>query len=1145
MSHIFRIHKTGIVQVKDWDKSKALGNEDINSIPDTIHQGSAAKLGSSIPSPFARMYLFDTAFKMVNQSASVGNTMYHQLVSDCLDMFQFLYLFADSPHVTFKVWDKETQLKGMEASAFKEHRSLGKALELFFKTKKFKSLSRIILIYYKNKLVGGTSPITVLYTTPNWQRLIDENNWNSEFKTSGTDILFDQVPYAIHQRDDDFIKYMFRFVYAHNDKLSAQSEAFLKYFDKIRRENSRIDDLLIENSIDPDYTAAQFLKDYSPIKIAPSDDTSKDVLYSGECAILKPKREETISLIQKSDFIIKYTVSYFKDQKDEKGQSLGIPRPLVLIKGNHKLNYIDKAWDERTVVPDVPGIALNKRKLPDNNYTYPYLTTGDFLEDALIDTGFNINENKFFTGFQGNFNFLLPIKKEYFNFFTLGDLKKQLTIFQNGDLVKVELNIPIANQRHIEFSRTYDRNNPEQVIKQSGIKGFNLGIFPLYKITDKSEYNAYSIALVSNVEDIRLQFYRYTYLSDNTPVRVADTTRTKMSRTVIGSRYYSIDEEAFDFIEASVGAIIGVKGLIIPTFREVKLEGAYQKYTVAVDFGTTNTHVAYTTTGVKLDDLGIEEKDRQMVLLSALKPGKKKLHEQVIDGFGPLRAFAETFDREFVPGFIGGDNLISYPHRTAICEHNSYTLGAPKLFDNINIGYYLEFDPNVQIGAEYTYQTDLKWGMDNNRRGKEKERVEMYLRETLWLIKNKILLNDGHLKPTIIWMVPLSMKRRIRDIFNTIWKEQLEAVFGKNHGIELKMKYESIVAYYGLEKQGAKIGRSPDVINIDIGGGTTDVFFFYKGKSLFYNTSFRFAGNDLWGEGLSERIRKDNGFLQMMDESIKADREAYSKNQPETLSIYDGFMGTPERNSADICSLLFKYDKEFKFSDHIKNHEPLSSLLLLHLSAILYHLAQIIKAKSLELPQFIAFTGKGSEYIKLISRDERDIYELVSTLLEVFSGQKMPVKSKVIMVNHPKQLTAEGAILHEFSDERIEIDSLTQDLVHLGFEAIGNSDPLNPMLIEKIGEIEAGVKAQFDDFLKQMRDTNISRLMRKLEISFRFGDTDVLSELEKLAVLSYREIIYRMEQDADKNDEIEESPFFWFLKDSLYMLSQELRALKP
>ena len=69
---------------------------------------------------------------------------------------------------------------------------------------------------------------------------------------------------------------------------------------------------------------------------------------------------------------------------------------------------------------------LSQRRLPKDNTLYPYLTLCDFLEDHIIKTRYKINSKYYFDGNdteKNNGSYMLPLKKEFFNYFTPSDLR--------------------------------------------------------------------------------------------------------------------------------------------------------------------------------------------------------------------------------------------------------------------------------------------------------------------------------------------------------------------------------------------------------------------------------------------------------------------------------------------------------------------------------------------------------------------------------------------------------------------------------------------------------------------------------------------------------------------------------------------------
>lgn len=1128
MSYVFRLHNTGLTTLKGWESVTKIGTEDIKSIPDTLTTGNASKVGSSIPSPFARMYLFETAFQMLANAQNSEKSIYHQIVSDCLDFFQFLYMEADSGHLTFKKWEVDQRIGTLQNSAFEEHRNLGNTLELFFKGKNFKDTKEIYLIYYKKKLVGGTSPLTVLYTSPNWARIVKEEGW--EFKTPAEDYLFDDDPCPIQERDEEFKTYIYRFIYAYNTQLGLQSLAFFDYFANARAKYPEISNLLAEKNLDPAYSETDLLNEYEKIDIDPDNATVAENLSSGTCMLLKPKDTPGVDL--DSDFLMSPTVNYYKHHFDANNVKVTNNTPLVLVQGTHNLKYIDQKWDSSVTVNDLPMIPLEARKLPGFSKSYPYVTIGDFLEDTLIEMPFNLDGSKFFTGFAGDFKFLLPVKKTYFDFFTLDDLRRQLTILKRDNRVSVTLHIPVRHGSTIPLSKIYDLTNEEHVIKQKGVRGFNLGIFPFYKVVDNEDLNYYSVSLVSNLDDLGLNFYRFKDIKAGKKIDVEKKERTQGSGVLLSTSYYHIAGQSFDCIEAETGAVVKTRGLIIPQFtKEIQTGNALRDFKFAIDFGTSNTHIAYSDGNIETFDIGPE--DRQMVLLSEEKKTARKVQEKMVNGAGNLAGSVDFFDNEFVPSYVGEGSNFSFPTRTSILQHASYVQGKGELFTNMNIGFNMEYDPQTVRFNEY--HTNLKWDFKANKKGVAQERVELYFFEILWMIKNKILLNDGSLDTTIVWMVPFSMSRKMTGMFEDIWRSQVEKLFGNNNNVELIKKYESIVPYYAPQPS---FRRGEDVVNIDIGGGTTDVLFFGRNNREYYSTSFRFAGNDLWGEGLAEDISQDNGFFQMLDRKIN-DKELILHDDQGLENVYEAFKGSNTLNSADICSLLFRHDDVFKFSEEIKAHPTLPIVLIFHLSSIVYHLYDVIEAKELPFPERFSFTGKGSSYLHLIG-NQGLVQEFVNLLLQVFSGKDDLETVKVSVAENPKELTAMGAISDRAFNDRERIDQNVENLVHLGFRKTDASDPLNEEEVGDLSRLEPLAKDNFSLFLEKMRDRRIKKFVGKGGLELEIKPEEAADFLEKYAGRSFRNMKFTLEDEYDDDDEIDESLFFWFMKDALYELSKNL-----
>ena len=1157
---IFRIHSNGPIDIKAWgSRGNILKDDAIKDINDDLIQGNSAKVATSIPNPFARMYLFETAFQMIKDSQHVGNNLYHQLVSDCLDVFQLLFMMgSNNKNIRFKKWNCQNRIDSLKSLGDISvsgklqphgHKLLGLSLELFTNSKRFNDFNDLYLIYYKDILLGGTSPITIFFTSPNFQREMEENG--IAFPPShSTDILFDRIPAALHERDIDFQLYMHKLRAAFKIELGNACPELNQYLIKSAANFNHG----ILNDIDDDYEASDLISEYEKINVDP---VTTESLNSGIFPVLKyPEKRITDFIATNSGFVIQNTVDYFKNYLAEDGTKVNLPIPLALISNcNASITYINQTWEPNTIVEYRADKELHKRVLPKSENTeYPFITTEDFLEDKLIEMPYSINNEFFFSGFSGKFEYLLPIKKEYFNFFKLEDLNKNLSINNDPEKVTIVLRIPVRDGNEIEFMKIY--NKKTDVYKLSlPIFGFGIGIFPFYQVIDNANLhlNDYSILLIDNTEkDIDLNFYQLSGIINNETLNYKKKIRQPKTNESPGSIYYKIENNtnnAFDIIEIINGEY---QGLIIPKFKKVNIQTHTQKFNFAIDFGTSNTHIAYNTASEpEIKPFDINLKDIQMVMLNSRgkDTGASNIGDTFNYGVGSFYEMIAIKNREFVPSIIGDNSNIKYPVRTSTCESKSFIAETPEIFGNINIGYNLDAEA---VNLDHTrYMTNIKWGMENNPGGiPEQNRVSVFFEQIMWMIKNKILLNNGTLDPNISWFVPMSMKMPIRNIFGKKWNEAKNKIFGNDSVITLTQESESTVPYFYLKNKHGFYGAN-DALNIDIGGGTIDIIFLSNSTNKSYSTSSKFGANNIWGDGITHlsgtASQKDNGFFLMMKEKIESNE---LKLDGKIRNYYQTFYKNTIFNSADMISFLFKYDDSFNFSNSIQAHPYLQTLLFLHFSSVIFHISQIIKEKNIKIPMYLTFTGKGSEYIKIIFPDaqiiddtrQSEIDKFTSLLLKKFTGKEIDDIFKVYLEKNPKEVTANGGI-SMVTAENIDINP--EEVIQKGFSTNHtpeNYDTNSKKLKNKdLDNIEIAVLNSINEFIEILiTDEELNEFFNRYNISFQFGDENLLQKVQRYAPHSFNQIKTDLKKHGMPDDIVEESPFFWGLKDVFYRLSKEL-----
>ena len=1187
-------------EIKCWSASSVI-DESSFEIEDIVFARGASKAGTSIPSPLARMELFDTAFRIVaddRKNNLKGKTIYHQIVSDALDVMQLLFnIKNDEIGISKKLWFKEWRVQENIAklkSKGEEHPNslLAKSLEQIFfdeKNEKYADVESIFLIFYENKLLGGTSPLTLFFTSPNWSRYIADGLIANVPRAVDGDIFFDNEYRALHERDLGFVEYLYK-LYLQNRTAFNKAEGLRKYINKtvdtfFSEWRQRQD--LQQQSADDTFTAQQNFLDAEYSKIQTNIDT-KFLTING--IYFYHQKEEVIQekIKASSDFKIRATEVKYAQQKNE-GLQITIYPPLVLVDGmNVPGDYMEKGspWSSNTRIKEFyhRAIPLFERQLPLGNsltVTYPFVTTDDFLEDTLIELPFNINASKFYSGFSGDFKYLLPIKKEYFNFFRISDLKNHLSININEDIVKIQLKIPIENKRgvaDITFTREYEKQKGNIIESRAG-----MGIFPFYQIVDADPklqaLNEYTVLLADRNEKLKfssIEFFRFKDLASGTSaLRHEMTDRSTWAEVNAGdstatSKYFKI-QQAFDYIELSYFDTneIRCSGLIIPNFekRTFTKDNLTKAYTFAVDFGTSNTHIAWMQNGEALPKpFEIGEVDQQMVLLNT--PGADQDPGIKYEYYGQFPAINSILRREFLPAVFTSQSktAVSFPFKTAACEitaFNNIEKSKTDLFSHINIGYYIDQEEKKSDGTianNITYTTNLKWLLENNNDDANKNRVKFFLKQLLLQIKAKTILNNGRLNNLqVVWSVPLSMERGNRTNLAAILKDAFKEVFKDSGALLADPIPESVAPYFYLIKSGSDIQDTANVVNIDIGGGTTDVMMFMESagnrSDKYLTTSFRFAGSDLWGGGFKSKL-KDNGFIKnyllyQKTNNIKPDEDKYFKKVKD-----DGNL-----SADDVISLLFKFDDKFKFSDSIIIGNPdLSLILYLHYSAIIYHIIQIIELKKYPLPRYLSFTGKGSQYIKLIcGGDEKELEEYTRLLLKAYSGKDLQAGFKVHLNSTPKEITASGAVLYTLADTE-EKAKYQQDFefMHPGFDPkkpqefsprdTGNMEneflisdtleadsPLNVAVLNNLNtflELTLTDRA-ITDFLSDFKVKNSKTALEELK-----WNNDIFNG-EGLIYDSYKKVLKELHKQ-DKHSQLPESLFFYALKDSLYRLSKSI-----
>lgn len=1142
MPKVLRLHKTGS-NVEGWSKTAQITSTEIKDMVDGAG-GRAQKISASIPTPFARMHLFETAFDFVKQGVTTTqNSIYHRFVTHFWDLWELLYnhqSYAQGGNkIIIRRWNKHQQLAAMQANPATN--LLGKTLDLFMKDSRFQGVEDLFLFYLETtslrgdkglQLLGGTSPLTFIFVSPNVQALAINRAQNAG-------VYFDNTYVSLQEREPDFKEYV--------HKLFVSNPAFIQAFPAVY--NSLDERMLKSISMAGGAGQHAMSAEYLPLT-----DLQQNPVHVGNLTFLVKKDQTAVT---SSDLFLQPTNPTFTGD-----------RPIVLkpdLRLAPHLKYVNNlAWPVNTPVGYSDGKEIAARSLPGVGFNYPYLTVNDLLQETIVQVPYEVNTDRFYSGTvlhqpgvtDKAFNYLLPVTSLYFEYFTPQDLANHLTFYVDVNHVRVTLQIP-TEKGNVVYERSYydnplnSKNAHGEIIPEKGhiLKSkVGVGVFPFYKFVDAPTYNDfYKVMLVDADIDPLLvnRNHSLTFYAGGRQleagggiISVSEQRRTKKSNSHAGSTYYEIKGTHFDFAELThVGLDVTGKALLVPRFQE--MSQGIQNFTFAIDFGTSNTHIAYTSGANQAPkEFAITANDLQLVMLN--KPSDdtsltdyQRFHKR---GFGNMFAVENLLKREFIPLIINsGGSLYTFPTRTATCESIDFENQIPTLFGNINIGFSINTEGTHQEQYKQTYHTDLKWSEALSNTGKR--RIEAFFTEIMLLIKNKVALNNGNIAQTkIVWFAPLSFDDYSRNMFQNVWDGVYQAVF--KNGRSTVCITESVAPFYYLSRTGVVVpSQDENLINVDIGGGTTDVLLFTNRKPS-HSSSFRFAGNDLWGDGFAAvKTSKDNGLLQYGVQHVL--QIPLTEEGKEYKKFLETALENPDFNSADITSLLFSYDKELNYSAQLLQARQLRLMFYLHFGALMYHLAQLTQQLGVQVPRYICFSGQGSLYIKLLSAGNNlsNVERYAKTIFKKVTGQDAPANFKLVLVDNPKQVTANGGAM---ALEGADLSDLTDIPIIRPTGAASGEDALKAVNKSQISgslrqEVLDNVMACLEMLLD---DEDVSPLMRSMGVEV--DPHWVLNFMRNQIQDSYTMVLEETLRGLSDRELIPETMFFMPLKQSLYLLSKEL-----
>ena len=964
MSKIFRLG-VGSNTYTDWNDTTSFpyNSENRKNIKDP--DGATAKKEiTSIPSPFARIDLVKNAFREVCESKELeGNTIFHKMVSDAFDIGEIFFnidRFKDKVEII--TWNKTACIDEMLNSPCEGHKILGQVLQKYLKSDadayNFGSMQNIYVLNYKHgdketsNPIGATSPATLFFSCAN------DLSYLSDILSFEDDKPFDNEYNPLYKRDPQYVKALFLYKKCYI-RFASDFPELDKYFELTF---AKLPEAIKKEIRDLD---ANNLGDYGTISVSNAGGTQNNIVEVLGQELYKLNGKTSID---NSDFLI----------YSSKCQEQILVLPIDCGNKYSDLVYVTEKWGDKKKAPAYDERDIANRTLPSRGDQQPYLTISDFLEPHIIRVPYLLNENEFYTAHSHKngeeITFLLPLKPLFFKYFSVEDIfnKQMITIETlSGSSAEVILRIPIRSNRpckYVEYKRIYASFDPNEADNKGAICEKKITGFVMPNVRFKRPEEAlYKVGLLTpnNINRYELSFY-----NGNQIIRGITPSVRQEENELVKNAIYTIDKSNFDFIRISADG--DVKGIIIPRFKSQSINNSFK---FAVDLGTSNTHIEVSKNGRESEAYGYSQ-----------SPVSKFFVQTFDDHGGPKNLQIENniMEKDLLPVSVGNGSDFRFPTRTILSYAKTIDWSSNlKCFEKHNIP--LTYGKRVELSYN-DYQYDIKWSTEENDLAK----LNCYIEDLLFMLRTKVVVEDGDLEKTeLTWFFPISMSPKRKNDLAGIWKKKFSAYFP--NASEPKAMSESYAPglYYHT-----KVTTTSNLINVDIGGGTTDVAYFTE-KELRFVTSFKFAANDIFQDAYAKNATQ-NSIVDAYKDKIKTVLESNSNN-PAVNEILRIFESDNNRYPANMASFLFslrdnqnlkEVNKDrIDFNELLQKDEQFKIVFVLFYTAIIYHIAQIIRQKELPLPRHISLSGNGSKIIKIVSTDCSILSSYTKKIFEKVTGQ--------------------------------------------------------------------------------------------------------------------------------------------------------------
>jgi len=974
----------------------------------------------SIPSPFARMILFRNAF----EDEFFPKDKKEEILEDILDAMEFIFMHKTSSYedklkvINVRLDDYSTNAH-LNFTQKKYIKTLNDLSEQYQNEDKesFVKYNSFYVFYIKqgsdnyDNIIAGTSPYTGFFTPEKININIDGFFEHRHNRVN----ICERIIKPFGERNQLFLRYFNKFY----KKLPYSARFFKKEIENLYKKLDGFDagigseSELTNEFNDPD------TGDVNKVEIVPN------LFYS--------VYDDTIKI--KSFYRIKPSIKQYDEVKLSYLEEL----PLILVSNDTNKNYFDELkfpenWDN--VLKEKIKEDKQRKFLPGTIKKYPWISPeNDFFEDKLIKLPQRQDSVNMYDGKNednSNFQYLIPLTEKFFKYFKPDEIEQYLSYRVTSDdkniltdFVEFKLEIPVdgngRNDQKIVIKKRYSDENinyqsfsQDSRTKQITSRGLYSAIWPtlLEQVEgDKKQIERYYIIQYEHLNEVDKmwkdsRFFNYSPVKDtyqldeikNSPNHHDDLIKEyRNPNTRLYSTKYS--PQLIQMVTHDNN-----KGFFLPKFTNVdyNLQSATKEMIVGIDFGTSNTVIAY-----KTDDV--------IYLMPITSTNFRKFYGDTLKEI-PEIEFEKVINMFFIP-MKHGSEKDGKPFSTEVCYlGNKEALKYPVLHSNIT------FKREIPSDTVNLIKTNLKWSTDDER---NRELIKLFFNELRAIIE----------KQAIETGIPVSRVKYRYSYPLAFDKDQianLKKIFEDFNLYNTPLDESQCAAKYFTEFEGEGFSTTniTPAITIDIGGGTADIVGYVNKKAMF-KSSVLLGGQDIFNDVLKNNTI-NNPFVWSLSQFLLSHKDdairfVYMKE------IFDKYL-----DSHSLFSYIVSKDEFRKVMNEIHNTEFYKYFrltILYFYSAVFYYMAMNVRKyfdnENKDVNGItdirIGIAGNGSKLLEWICRGEKwEDYLRTENLFQRFFNKIFTeriginndrFKLIIIQSKAPKQEVVKGLII---KNEEIE-----------------------------------------------------------------------------------------------------------------------------